>query len=154
MFHPGFPSVPIKIVRDDIDLTIVEATNKKVEFIKNNLNNLNINGVRLFHLRAEDFTEFDKYDYVTTRAVSTIKEQLPYTIPFLKINGKLISMKGQARAKEEIEEAKPLLKRIGAKVDSLIEYKVKDRDYVLVVIKKISATPKGYPKALHKKKND
>ncbi len=151
---PGFPSVPIKIVRNDIDLTIVEATNKKIEFIKNNLSNLGINNVRLFHSRAEDFDEFNKYDYVTTRAVSTIKEQLPYTIPFLKLDGKLISMKGQARAKEEIEEAKPLLKKIGAKVDSLIEYKVKDRNYVLVVIKKIAPTPKGYPKALHKKKND
>ena len=151
---PGFPGVPLKIVRPNINLTIVEATNKKVEFIRKNTSNLELDNVRLFHSRAEDFNELDNYDYVTTRAVSTIKEQLPYTIPFLKIGGKLISMKGQARANEELLEAKSLLKSIGARLDRTINYQVKDRNYVLVVIEKISKTPKGYPKALHKKKND
>ena len=147
---PGFPGVPLKIVKDDIDLSIVEATKKKTEFIKENLNNLGIDGVKVYHTRAEDFTMLNSFDYVTTRAVSTIKEQLEYTIPFLKVGGSLISMKGQARADEEIKEAYPLLKKIGARVKEKIDYIVKDRNYTLVVIEKIKETPKGYPKALHK----
>ena len=149
---PGFPGIPLKIVKKDLNLTIVEATNKKIEFIKKNTANLGLDGIRLFHSRAEDFTEFNKFDYVTTRAVSTIKEQLPYTIPFLKIGGRLISMKGQAKALEEIHEAKELLKKIGAKIVDKIDYQVKERNYCLVVIEKVSSTPSNYPKSLHKKK--
>ena len=149
---PGFPGIPLKIVKKDLNLTIVEATNKKIEYIKKNIMNLGLSGIRLFHSRAEDFTEFNKFDYVTTRAVSTIKEQLPYTIPFLKIGGRLISMKGQAKALEEINEAKDLLKKIGARIVDKIDYQVKDRNYCLVVIEKVSPTPSNYPKSLHKKK--
>ena len=149
---PGFPGVPLKIANPNIDLTIVEATNKKVEFIKKNVANLGLDNVRVFHSRAEDFKEFDSFDYVTTRAVSTIKEQLPYTIPFLKIGGRLISMKGDLKAQDEINESIDLLKKIGAKVVETIKYKVKERDYVLVVIEKVSKTPKGYPIVLHKEK--
>lgn len=149
---PGFPGVPLNIANPNIDLTIVEATNKKVEFIKKNVANLGLDNVRIFHSRAEDFKELDSFDYVTTRAVSTIKEQLPYTIPFLKIGGRLISMKGDLKAQDEINESIDLLKKIGAKVIETIKYKVKERDYVLVVIEKVSKTPKGYPIVLHKEK--
>ncbi len=144
---PGFPGTPIKIAKPDIDLTVVEATNKKCEFIKRNLERLNL-AATVNHSRAEDFTEFNKYDYVTTRAVSTINEQLIYTIPFLKVGGRLISMKGNLKADMEIEEAQDLLKRIGAKVVNRIDYKVLDRDYCLIIIEKIKETPKCYPKKI------
>lgn len=146
---PGFPGTPIKIMHPEIDLTVVEATNKKCEFIKRNLERLGLDA-NVIHSRAEDFDGFNKYDYVTTRAVSTINEQLPYTIPFLKIGGRLISMKGNLKASQEIEEASDLLKRIGAKVVNRIDYKVLDREYCLIVIEKIKETPKCYPKKISK----
>jgi len=149
---PGFPSLPLKIGFPSLDITIVEATNKKVEFIKKVISELNLSNINPIHSRAEDFKELNKYDYATTRAVSTIKEQLPYTIPFLKINGCLISMKGELKAQSEIDEAKELLNEIGAKVDRVIKYNVLDRNYCLVIIKKIKPTPKKYPISLHRTK--
>lgn len=149
---PGFPALPLKILNKDMYISIVEATNKKVEFIKKVIDELNLKLIDVNHMRAEDYTELNKFDYVTTRAVSTIREQLPYTIPFLKIGGSLISMKGQSKADEEIKEAEPLLKKIGAEVERRIKYQVLDRSYELIVIKKKKETPKGYPIRLHKTK--
>ena len=149
---PGFPALPLKILNKDMYISIVEATNKKVEFIKKVIDELNLKLIDVNHMRAEDYTELNKFDYVTTRAVSTIREQLPYTIPFLKIGGSLISMKGQSKAGEEIKEAEPLLKKIGAEVERRIKYQVLDRSYELIVIKKKKETPKGYPIRLHKTK--
>lgn len=149
---PGFPALPLKIANENINISIVEATNKKVEFIKNIISNLSLNNIDVNHTRAEDYDKLNTFDYVTTRAVSTIKEQLPYTIPFLKIGGYLIAMKGQSKVDLEIEEAKPLLNKIGATIKKRIKYQVLDRNYELVVIEKTKATPKGYPKRIHNTK--
>ena len=100
---PGFPSIPLKIVFKDLDISMIEATNKKVMFVEEEIEKLHLNNIRINHLRAEDFKEFDSYDYVTLRAVASIKELLPYTIPFLKIDGTLITMKGENKGKEPVE---------------------------------------------------
>ncbi|MBP5342535.1 16S rRNA (guanine(527)-N(7))-methyltransferase RsmG [bacterium] len=149
---PGFPALPLKIVNENMNISIIEATKKKVDFIKSIVNTLKLSNIDVNHMRAEDFTKLDTYDYVTTRAVSTILEQLPYTIPFLKIGGKLIAMKGQRRASYELQEAKTLLKKIGAEVKDEIKYQVLDRNYEIIVIEKIKETPKTYPIRLHKNK--
>ena len=129
---------------------MIEATNKKVMFVKEEIEKLHLNNIRINHLRAEDFKEFDTYDYVTLRAVASVKELLPFTIPFLKINGTLIIMKGENKGQEELEEAKSLLNKLNSKVDKIIPYKVLDRNYELILIKKIGKTPKGFPKPIHK----
>lgn len=151
---PGFPSLPLKIAKSELDITIVEATNKKVEFIKKVIESLDLKKINPLHLRGEDFKEKNSFDYATTRAVSTIKEQLPYTIPFLKVGGSLIAMKGELKAKEELDEAKQLLNEIGAKLDKIIPYKVLDRNYCLVIVKKIKPTPNKYPISLHKERRN
>ena len=143
---PGFPGLPLKIAFDNIDLEVVEATNKKIEFIKKVASSLHLENVVLNHKRAEEFDKLNQYDYVTTRAVTTIYEQISYTIPFLKIDGKLIAMKSRNKVSEELENAKDIMKKVGCTLDTIINYNVKDREYSLVVIKKIKPTPKGYPK--------
>lgn len=149
---PGFPGLPLKIYLKDLELHVVEATNKKILFQEKVVNELGLNNVTFNHLRAEDYTKFNYFDYVTTRAVSTIKEQLTYTIPFLKINGSLIALKGKNKLDLELEEVKSLLNKIGAKVDNIIDYNVLDRSYALVIIKKIKETPKGFPKPISRGK--
>ena len=146
---PGFPALPLKIANKNLSISIVEATNKKVEFIKSVISNLNLEKIDVNHTRAEDYDKLNSFDYVTTRAVSTIIEQLPYTIPFLKVGGSLIAMKSQLKADTEIEEADSLLKKIGAKIKKRIKYTVLDRNYELVVIDKIKPTPSTYPKRIH-----
>ena len=150
---PGFPGIPLKIAFPSLDITMVEATNKKVNFVLEEINNLSFKNIKIYHQRAEDFKGFDEFDYVTLRAVAPFKELLTYTIPFLKVGGRLIAMKSELKAAEEIEEAKPLLKKLNSKLIDVVPYKVLDRNYCLVVIEKIDKTPKGYPKPIHKDKN-
>ena len=147
---PGFPGIPLKIAFPSLNITMVEATNKKVNFVNEEIEKLSLKNVNIIHSRAEDYKEFDSYDYVTLRAVSSLKELLTYTIPFLKINGKLIAMKSLNSYKDEIEDAKDLLKKLNAKVIDIIPYDVLDRNYCLIVIEKIGKTPKSYPKPIHK----
>ena len=149
---PGFPGIPLKIAFKQLDVTMIEATNKKVLFVKEEIEKLHLENVRIMHTRAEDFKDFDTYDYVTLRAVAPLKELIEYTIPFIKINGKLIAMKSSLKADEEINDSKDILNKINAKVVNRIKYQVLDRNYELIVIEKIGKTPKGYPKPIHKEK--
>ena len=149
---PGFPGIPLKIAFKSLDVTMIEATNKKVLFVDEEIKKLGLENVRIIHDRAEDYKEFNYYDYVTLRAVAPLNELIEYTIPFLKIGGRLISMKSSLKADAEINDSKQILKKINAKVVDRIPYQVLDRNYELIVIEKIGSTPKGYPKPIHKEK--
>lgn len=146
----GFPGMPLKIAYPKMKLSVIESINKKLEFQRQLSEKIGLTNVTFNHTRAEDFKEFEKYDYATARAVAPLKELIEYTVPFLKIGGKFISMKSLERAEEEIKESKDLLKKIGAVVENQINYQILDRNYCLIVIKKINKTPKNYPKPIHK----
>ena len=150
----GFPGIPLKIAFKSLDVTMIEATNKKVLFVDEEIKKLGLENARIMHLRAEDYKSFDTYDYVTLRAVAPLKVLIEYTVPFLKVGGRLISMKSSLNADAEINDADQILKKIKAKVVNRIPYQVLDRNYELIVIEKIDKTPKGYPKPIHKEKNN
>ncbi|MCB9498434.1 MAG: 16S rRNA (guanine(527)-N(7))-methyltransferase RsmG [Bacillales bacterium] len=147
----GFPGVPLKIVFPQVSLTIVEATRKKIDFLNQIKEELNLKDVILYHMRAEDFKEKEEYDLVTIRAVASLKNLSLYTIPFLKVGGIFIAMKSAIQEKE-IEEAQSSINKMGGIIKDTIPYKVKDRDYLLFVIEKIKKSPLGYPRALHRSK--
>lgn len=151
---PGFPGIPLKIAFNQLDVTMIEATNKKVLFVDEEIKKLGLENARIMHLRAEDYKAFDTYDYVTLRAVAPLKELIEYTVPFLKVGGRLISMKSSLKADDEINDSDIILKKIKAKIVKRIPYQVLDRNYELIVIEKTDKTPKGYPKPLHKEKNN
>jgi len=148
----GFPGIPLKIAFPQLSITMIEATNKKVNFINQEIEKLHLINARALHLRAEDFKEFNKYDFVTSRAVSSIKEMITYTLPFLKIGGLFVAMKSAAQGFDEAEMSKQLLIELGGKVTQIIPYVVLDHHYVLVVITKINATPSTHPKFIHQEK--
>ena len=150
----GFPGIPLKIAFKSLDVTMIEATNKKVLFVDEEIKKLGLENARIMHLRAEDYKAFDTYDYVTLRAVAPLKVLIEYTIPFLKVGGRLISMKSSLNADVEINDANQILKKIKAKVVKRIPYQVLDRNYELIVVEKIDKTPKGYPKPIHKEKSN
>jgi len=147
----GFPGIPLKIVFPLISLTIVEATRKKIDFLNHIQEELHLKDVALYHMRAEDFMEKEKYDLITTRAVASLKDLSLYTIPFLKVGGIFIAMKSATQEKE-IEEAKASINKMGGIMKETIPYKVKDRDYLLFVMEKIHKSPQGYPRVLHRSK--
>ncbi|MCC9840047.1 16S rRNA (guanine(527)-N(7))-methyltransferase RsmG, partial [Streptococcus agalactiae] len=111
----GFPSIPMKILYPEIDITIIDTLNKRINFLNILANELELSGVHFFHGRAEDFGQDKvfraKFDIVTARAVARMQVLAELTIPFLKVNGRLIALKAAA-AEEELISAEKALKTL------------------------------------------
>lgn len=145
----GFPGIPLKIYRPDIKLTLLDSLNKRVNFLnevakKNNLE------IKTLHSRAEDAgrkkDEREKYDTALSRAVARINVLCEYCIPFLKIGGNFIAMKGPDLS-EELDEAKSAIKLLGGEINSVNEFTLDGAGKrTIVVIKKIKPTPNAYPR--------
>lgn len=150
----GFPSVPLKIYRDDINLILMDSINKRINFLNELSKQLNIN-VQAFHLRAEDGAnkvEFrEKFDIVVARAVASMPVLCEYCMGFLNIGGKFIAMKG---VNEEIKEFEKSVSVMGGEIDREIKYKLNNTDdRKIFIIKKISHTPSKYPRNSSQIKN-
>ncbi len=145
----GFPSLPIKILRNDIKLTMIDSLNKRVDFLNNTVNLLGLKDAKALHLRAEEAGQKpelrEKFDVVTARAVAQLKVLLEYTIPLVKVGGVFLCMKGPD-PDEEIKEAKNALKILGAKTVEIKKYLVDDAFHSVIVIKKEKPTEKKYPR--------
>ncbi|MCD0152991.1 16S rRNA (guanine(527)-N(7))-methyltransferase RsmG, partial [Streptococcus agalactiae] len=123
----GFPSIPMKILYPEIDITIIDSLNKLINFLNILANELELSGVHFFHGRAEDFGQDKvfraKFDIVTARAVARMQVLAELTIPFLKVNGRLIALKAAA-AEEELISAEKALKTLFSQVTVNKNYKL------------------------------
>lgn len=119
----GFPSIPLKIMFPDLRITIIEPTQKRIHFLERLLDKLDIEGVTLLAKRAEDvaFDLKNTFDIVTARAVARLNILAELCIPFVKLNGYFIAMKGQ-QFEEEVKEAKTALSILGGKLQSINSY--------------------------------
>ncbi|MBE5822074.1 MAG: 16S rRNA (guanine(527)-N(7))-methyltransferase RsmG [Clostridiales bacterium] len=145
----GFPGIPLKITREDIDITLLDAVNKKINYLNDVIKRLNLDKIQTVHSRAEDFAKEnrEKFDVVISRAVANMSTLSEYLLPFVKIGGTAICMKGP-NIDEELNQAKKAINILGGKVQEVIEYTIPDTDlkYNLVIIKKERNTPKQYPR--------
>ena len=154
----GFPGLPMKFYRDDLDITLLDSLNKRIKFLKDTIYKMELLKIEAIHGRAEELGRQKQYrevyDYAISRAVSRLNTLVEYSLPFVKVGGYFISMKGPS-GKEEAEEAKNAIKLLGGEIVDIIEYQLdyEDSDRTLVVIKKISPTPKKYPRGGGKPKN-
>ena len=105
----GFPGIPLKIVKDSIEITLVDSVNKKVMVLQDVINKLGLKNIDAIHTRAEDIahkTEYrDCFDIATSRAVSNLTTLVEYLLPFVKVGGKVLCMKGP-NCDVEIQDAK------------------------------------------------
>ncbi|TWT16315.1 16S rRNA (guanine(527)-N(7))-methyltransferase RsmG [Streptococcus sp. sy010] len=146
----GFPSLPMKILFPQLNVTIIDSLNKRINFLNLLAQDLGLTNVQFYHGRAEDFGQ-DKafrgqFDIVTARAVARMQILSELTIPFLKIKGQLIALKASS-AEEELDQAKNALNLLFAQVDDTINYQLPngdDRNLTIVVKKK--ETPNKYPR--------
>lgn len=149
----GFPSIPLKIVRDDLDLTLLDSLNKRVNFLNNSIDNLNLTKINAIHGRAEDFaknTEYrEKFDVATARAVANLKVLSEYCLPFVKVGGKFIAYKS-LNCEEEVKQASDMITELGGKINSIINYKIGENTRNLVIIDKIKSTPNKFPRPANK----
>ncbi|EHI74349.1 glucose inhibited division protein B [Streptococcus criceti] len=146
----GFPSLPIKILCPEIEVTIIDSLNKRINFLNEVAKGLELTGVHFCHGRAEDFghnKDFRaSFDIVTARAVARMQVLSELTIPFLKIGGKLLALKAAA-ADQELVQAKQALNLLFAKVQSNNTYQLPNGDgRTLTVLEKKKETPNKYPR--------
>ncbi|MCF7925162.1 MAG: 16S rRNA (guanine(527)-N(7))-methyltransferase RsmG [Candidatus Izimaplasma sp.] len=140
----GFPSIPLKILFPQLNVTIIDALNKRITFLNALCDRLNID-VRLIHGRAEEFKEREQFDLVTARAVASLPMLSELCIPFVKENGYFIVLKGP-NYETELSQSKTALKILGVKEDQQFNYQLLGVLHVLVRFKKIKKTPIKYPR--------
>lgn len=148
----GFPSIPYSIYNNKCKVTIIDSLNKRINFLNDLVNKLDLNNVKAIHSRAEDFAvnNRESFDYVTARALARLNVLVELTLPLVKVGGKLIAMKGDS--KEELDEASNAIKTLGGKVINIIELDLPNDlgHRSIVVIEKISKTPNKYPRLFAK----
>ncbi len=151
----GFPGIPIKIMREDLDFTFLDSLNKRINFLKEVSKELKFKNAEFIHMRAEDGgkdKEYrEKYDYAVSRAVAPLKVLGEYCIPFLKVGGIFAAFKS-FEIDDELKEAKSMIGNLGGKISEVKEVKIPNSDLVrkIVIIEKVKETPKEFPRKANK----
>ena len=150
----GFPGVVLKIVRPDINLTLVDGLQKRVDFLKQLLTKLDISGVTVLHNRAEDADFKSQYlnsfDFVVSRAVAKLNTLAEYCLPFVKVGGCCVAYKSND-CQEEILQAKNCIDILGGEYKETINLNVDDNiERSFVIIEKIKKTNDKYPRGQNK----
>ena len=145
----GFPSCPLKIIRKDIDVTLLDSLLKRVNFLTRISDVLGLSA-KCIHGRAEELGRDpnyrEKYDVATARAVAGLPMLCEYCLPFVKEGGYFLSLKG-SRGAQEAKEAYTAIKTLGGRLEEVYCYSLPSGDErTLIVIKKISQTPPKYPR--------
>lgn len=146
----GFPSIPLKILRDDIQLTLLDSLNKRLIFLKELCSELDIEAETI-HARAEEAGKLkehrEKYDIAVSRAVANLPSLCEYCMPFVKKGGVFISMKGKDGL-SELESAEAAIKILGGRCNRDNEYiTLPDGEKrIIFVIDKTTSTPEKYPR--------
>lgn len=151
----GFPSIPLKIVRDDLSFTLVESTAKKCGYLQVVVDKLGFKGVEVVNERAEiaarQVVHREKYDVAEARAVARLNTLCEYCLPFVKVGGKFIAYKGDND--EEFKEAENAVKILGGRLEEIRKYELPDGEKrALVVIEKVKPTPPKYPRGQGKER--
>ena len=147
----GFPAVPISILYKNFNVCAVDSINKKINFIKNAKQDLNIQNIKPICSRIEELPENMKnsFDVVTTRAMAELRMILEYAIPFVKQGGYFVAYKS-IKAQEEIDNAKNALKILNTRLVDTIEYTLpidEENKRVLLIFKKEKNIPSSYPRS-------
>ncbi|MCM1131979.1 MAG: 16S rRNA (guanine(527)-N(7))-methyltransferase RsmG [Ruminococcus flavefaciens] len=142
----GFPSVPLKIVRSDIKITLLDSLAKRITFLEKLCDMLEIEA-EFIHGRAEDIARMaeyrEKFDFSCARAVANLAVLSEYCMPFVKEGGFFLSMKGPS---EEISTAGNAVKILGGEISDIAEYSLESDSRKIILIKKISQTLTKYPR--------
>jgi len=136
----GCPAVPLKIALPGLDITMTDSVLKKVQFLSRIVLELGLLGIQAVHTRIEDFKERG-FDIVTARAVAPLPTLLEYSLPFLRVGGRLFAFKG-SKVQQEIDASANALEILGGKV----EIKLHDGARSLIIIRKVKPTDMKYPR--------
>ncbi|WP_346887793.1 16S rRNA (guanine(527)-N(7))-methyltransferase RsmG [Clostridium sp. UBA1056] len=147
----GFPGIPMKIVKSDCSMVLLDSLNKRINFLNEVIDKLDLNDIKTIHGRAEDFaqrTEYrENFDLAVSRAVANLTVLLELCLPYVKVGGYFVALKGPS-IEEEIKDATVALRVLGGSIKEIIEVDIAGSDlkHNLLVVKKIKETPKKYPR--------
>lgn len=142
----GFPGIPLRIEKD-FDLTLIDSVNKKVNFMNEVIEKLDLKNARAIHTRAEDFAKDHRegFDLVVSRAVANMATLSELCLPFVKVGGLFIALKGP-KADEEVENAANALEILGGEVIKMEKLDLDGNERVNVIVKKVRSCKKSYPR--------
>lgn len=145
----GFPGLALKIACPDLRLTLIDSLDKRVGFLKSTCALLGLEDVTCLHARAEEIPAGlrESFDAASSRALARLNVLAELCLPYVRPGGVFLAMKGP-EIEEELEEAKPAIKRLGGKTEAVRKYTVFGTDIVhsVLVIRKIAPTPPGLPR--------
>lgn len=147
----GFPGIPLKIAFPSLEIVLLDSLNKRVNFLNDVIRELGLKNITAVHGRAEDFGKDrnyrEKFDLCVSRAVAKLSTLSEYCIPYLKVQGYFISYKA-GNIQAELEESKKAIDILGGCVDKVDNFQLPgtDMERTLILIKKLKATPKSYPR--------
>lgn len=147
----GFPGVPVKILNDSLKVTLLDSLNKRIKYLEDVVDKLELDDVNLVHSRAEDGginkLYREKYDIALSRAVAAMNVLCEYCLPFVKVGGYFICQKGPSY-KEELDNAAKAIEVLGGKIKEVKNYKLANSEitHYVIIIEKVKETPSRYPR--------
>lgn len=147
----GFPGIPLKIAYPHLRLVLLDSLNKRVTFMKESVAELGLRGVECVHGRAEEAARKpmfrESFDVATARAVARLNVLAEYCLPFVRVGGRFVALKG-ADVKEEVEQARPGVRTLGGEAPDSISLSLPEQmgERHLIVVTKERPTPKAYPR--------
>lgn len=147
----GFPGIPLKIVFPELQITLADSLNKRILFLEEVIEELELTGITAVHARAEELAKNkdyrEQFDYCVSRAVANLSTLSEYCLPFVKLGGTFISYKS-GEIEEEAAAAKHAIFLLGGKLKDIQKFEIPETDLhrSFVMIEKVKKTPKAYPR--------
>ena len=153
----GFPGMPLQILEPTAKLTLLDSLNKRIGFLQEVCDALNLKHTRCVHGRAEEYARDhrEKFDYATSRAVAALNVLCELALPMVKVGGAFLAMKS-VDCDEELRQAKSAIAQLGGTVESVRDYTIPGTDirHRLITIRKVKSSPASFPRAFARiKKN-
>ena len=144
----GFPGVPLKLAEPTIRLTLLDSLQKRVRWLEETLSSMGVEA-ECVAARAEEFAARERYDFAVSRAVARLNVLSELCLPFVKVGGAFLAMKGAA-AQEELDEAARGISILGGKVEAVKSYDIGGAEHRVIIIRKVRPTPPAYPRRFAK----
>lgn len=146
----GFPGVPVAIACPEAKVTLLDSLGKRVHWLETILPQLGVSA-RCITARAEEAVaeHREKFDFATSRAVARLNILLELTAPYVRVGGAVLALKGSA-AREELEEAKGAVRKLGLKVEKIQDFSIDGATHSVIVLRKIAHTPPQFPRRFAK----
>ena len=145
----GFPGVPLAINSSDKSFVLVDSVNKKLDVIRGTIKDLDVQNIEVIHSRAEELANNDKYrekfDVAVSRAVANLTTLVEYMLPFVKVGGTCICMKGP-NYENEVDEARKAISILGGEIEKVLNIDIEENERNIIFIRKNNSTPTKYPR--------